>query len=325
MLRCIPRQPRKIDASSIQGRLDEQGLNVSLRTIQRDLVELSRIFPLLSDDRTKPFGWSWQRNADIYDLPGMDPNTALTFVLSNQFLGQHLPPSIYRNLQPHFNRAKHLLDEISHSNKLRKWPNKIRTTTRMQPLKPPNISAQVIDIVYGALLNEHKFTAEYHRKGERNYQSYDINPLGLVFTDSVTYLVCTLWEYKESKDIIHLALHRMRNVCLLDAKRIMPKRFNLDDYIKDKHFSYPVTSKLINLKARFTKQAAEHLYETQLTPNQTLKKDKDDHLLLSAKIAYTHQLRWWLLGFGDQVEVISPKSLRNEFSMISKRLSRMYS
>ena len=68
MLQCIPREPRKIDASSIQDVLDEQGLNISLRTIQRDLIELSRVFPLLSDDRTKPFGWSWQRNADIYDL-----------------------------------------------------------------------------------------------------------------------------------------------------------------------------------------------------------------------------------------------------------------
>ena len=116
----------------------------------------------------------------------------------------------------------------------------------------------------------------------------------------------------------------MRKASLLNSTRIIPKGFNLDNYIKNDHFSYPVTSKFINLKARFTKQAAEHLYETPLVPNQTLKKDSDDHLLLSAKVAYTHQLRWWLLGFGDQVEVISPKSLPNEFRIISKRLARMY-
>jgi predicted DNA-binding transcriptional regulator YafY len=34
---------------------------------------------------------------------------------------------------------------------------------------------------------------------------------------------------------------------------------------------------------------------------------------LSATVADTAELRWWLLGFGEGVEVIGPKSLRNEF------------
>ncbi|MBX3302969.1 MAG: WYL domain-containing protein [Nitrospira sp.] len=35
----------------------------------------------------------------------------------------------------------------------------------------------------------------------------------------------------------------------------------------------------------------------------------------------TLELRWWLLGFGDMVEVLGPKTLRKEFAATAKRLS----
>jgi predicted DNA-binding transcriptional regulator YafY len=39
----------------------------------------------------------------------------------------------------------------------------------------------------------------------------------------------------------------------------------------------------------------------------------------------TLQLRWWLLGFGDQVEVVAPKSLRQEFAETARNMAGYYS
>ncbi|MDQ6996457.1 MAG: WYL domain-containing protein [Mariprofundus sp.] len=38
----------------------------------------------------------------------------------------------------------------------------------------------------------------------------------------------------------------------------------------------------------------------------------------------THELRWWLLGFGDQVEVLEPVSLRNSFRIIVRNMAEAY-
>src|SRR5690554_2533787 len=70
MLRHVPRQPHKVDAKTLQQRLSEQGINVSVRTIQRNLVELSEVFPLTTDERSKPFGWSIAQGAP--QLPFLD-------------------------------------------------------------------------------------------------------------------------------------------------------------------------------------------------------------------------------------------------------------
>jgi predicted DNA-binding transcriptional regulator YafY len=77
MLKMLPRSPRRIDTASIQNRLRDDGFVVSLRTIQRDLQLLSVVFPLECDERDKPFGWHWMRDAESYGLPGMSPQKAV--------------------------------------------------------------------------------------------------------------------------------------------------------------------------------------------------------------------------------------------------------
>ena len=63
MLRHIPREPQKIDVRTLRQRLIEHGIDVSVRTIQRNLNELSEVFPITTDERSKPYGWSLAQGA----------------------------------------------------------------------------------------------------------------------------------------------------------------------------------------------------------------------------------------------------------------------
>ena len=44
---------------------------------------------------------------------------------------------------------------------------------------------------------------------------------------------------------------------------------------------------------------------------------------VKATLDDTAQLRWWLLGFSDQVEVLGPKALRNEFIEKTKGMNKV--
>jgi predicted DNA-binding transcriptional regulator YafY len=59
ILSLLPRPPQKIDAATIESRLRERGHAIHRRTIQRDLVELASVFPIVADERSKPYGWRW--------------------------------------------------------------------------------------------------------------------------------------------------------------------------------------------------------------------------------------------------------------------------
>jgi predicted DNA-binding transcriptional regulator YafY len=72
----LPKPPRKIDTAVLEARLREDGFEATRRTIQRDLVELSRVFPIVADDRDKPYGWRWSEDAEflctVPAAPGVD-------------------------------------------------------------------------------------------------------------------------------------------------------------------------------------------------------------------------------------------------------------
>ena len=74
----------------------------------------------------------------------------------------------------------------------------------------------------------------------------------------------------------------------------------------------------------FAASAGFHLTETPLTENQILIKQDNGNYLLKTEVHDTSQLRWWLLGFGSQVEVIKPLSLRKEFKEIAYNSFKMY-
>ena len=76
ILRLIPVQPKKISTSRLQERLKERGHKATLRTIQRDLIRLSRTHRLVNDMEDKgsrPYGWSYHKSSEYQGMAAMDP------------------------------------------------------------------------------------------------------------------------------------------------------------------------------------------------------------------------------------------------------------
>jgi predicted DNA-binding transcriptional regulator YafY len=320
MLGMIPREPRKIHTSILQRRLEEQGYPVSRRTIQRDLQQLAVVFPLRCDESAKPYGWQWMQDGKVMDIPGMEPAAALAFQLAETYLKPLLPRTMLRYLDPHFRRAREILAQMQGAG-VGMWPAKVRVISRGPALLLPEVKPEVQEIVYQALFEERRFAASYRSREASKPSDYDVNPLGLVFRHGIIYLVCT---FRDSNDIRQLALHRMISSRLLDSRRRVPPGFSLDTYIRQGEFGYPVSREKIKLRVLFDRGSARHLYETPLSPDQKLKEKHDGRVLLEATVLDTLELRWWLLGFGDGVEVLEPKKLRSEFKRIAQSMAERY-
>ena len=80
----------------------------------------------------------------------------------------------------------------------------------------------------------------------------------------------------------------------------------------------------IKVELKFSKMAGSHLYETPLTKDQDIRVTKDGFLKVKATVTDDMELRFWIRAFGDSVEVLKPKRLRDEFKQISKRMVRLY-
>jgi len=320
MLQHIPQHPRQITARELTERVETEGFVVSKRTVERDLLTLSEIFPLISNERSRPYGWSWRKDAKAFALPGMSPLQALTLELAHDHLATLLPASLLGTLAPYFKCAEGVLSSGEGVKKLASWRKKVAIVSSNQPLIPPDYSEEVIETVHSALLSERQIEISYKSREQGEIKSYPVHPLGIVQRGAVTYLVATLYDYT---DIRLLAVHRIKSAQLLDQPAKPPKKFNLAQYISQGAFGFAESGE-VKLVARFTVPAAEHLLETPLSHDQKIEPDKPDWVRIEATVPDTAQLRWWLLGFSDQVEVLEPAALRGEFINMSQSLHDVY-
>lgn len=319
MLTRIPSGTRRVAVRDLRESLRNDGFEVTTRTVQRDLQRLAAFFPLVSDEPNKPAGWSW--SGPPLELPAMNPHTALAFVVAQCFLERLLPPETLSYLRPHNERAEAVLRELGGKGR-QAWPRKVRALPRGPQLVPAPIVPGVLEVINQALLDGRRIDARYRPRGEGEAREYQVNPLGVVHREAIVYLVATLWDYD---DVRQLALHRFEDAEPLEERSRIPAGFDLDQYIASGAFGYPQRSgRKVRLVALFEAEAALHLEETKLSAEQQLVKQPDGRVRLTASVNETAELNWWLLGFGDQVEVIAPRRLRASFAETARNLCARY-
>ena len=206
-LRFIEYSSNKKGIKELHELLVGEGYQVDIRSVQRDVKALSKVFDIENDGNKDQPGWFWKKDAKRIELPNMDPCVALTFKMAEHYLKGIMPPSSIKNLSSYFSNAQKLLKH-NQDNKLSNWDDKVAIISRTQPLIAPDINEQLLDKIYAGLLSETQLKVHYQPK----YSipgDYTINPLAVVTIDEVIYLVGTVWKYT---DIRQFALHRFVEV-----------------------------------------------------------------------------------------------------------------
>ena len=320
MLQAIPAYPRSKSTRQIMEELRDldPDFDVTARSTQRSLEKLSATFPIACDVRGRANHWFWMDRNALTQIPAMSGATALALRMAAQHLKSAMPPTVLRQLDAYFKHA----EKVLHGTALDRWRDKATIIQRGPVLEPPTIRTSVQDAVYEALLANRRVEITYRNKERKRSSRLVLNPLGLVVRAGIVYLVATALNYK---DIRHYVLHRMRQAKVLDESAVTPKGFRLTTHVREDHrFSYPITTDKLALKALFDPDAANHLTESRLAPDQTTTEQPDGRVLVQATVSNTADLRWWLLGFGGAVEVLGPPSLRAEFEAQAQRMARIY-
>jgi len=324
-LKSIGFNTNKKGVKQIHSELVGEGFNIDIRTLQRDINSLSKSFDIDNDGNKDQPGWFWKKNADTLSFPGMQPSVAVTFKLVEAYLKQTFPPETLKNLKRYFVEADSYLQN-NPSNKLANWENKVSIVSRSQPFINPVVNEDILITVYESLLEEKQIIAHYNSK-DGGPSNYDINPLGIVIVDGVIYLLCTLWNYT---DIRQLALHRFVTADKSKVDAIPSQHFNLKEYSNKGGFLFPLEEEeeLIKLVLLVPDWVADHLEERALSEDQIITEHENNtnrKFKVTATVLNTAQLRWWISHYHALVEVLEPQSLREQFKKQAKALHNLYS
>lgn len=321
LLRLLPTYSAWATASALTAKLDENGYPTSKRTVERDLADLSQVFPIECNDKGRPYGWRWRRGAEL-SFPGVELAEALSLTLVEQFLARMLPLSLWRSFQPRLAHAQEKLEALRGRNKAARWAEKVRYVSPTLPLLPPKIDENVLEGVQQALINDRQLEVQYRGAGTEQAKRLTLNPLGLIQRGPVTYLVATAFKYT---DIRYYALHRIETaeVGLNDA--LHPEDFSLADHLAAGHGHFVTydSEGEIQLEVRVLPELAQILAETPISGDMACSGDPG-RPTITATVTDTWQLRWWILSQGSRIEVVKPAKLRDEIKGEVGRMARLY-
>lgn len=321
MLKKLPKHPKKASAKEIHNALLAQGFCIDLRTVQRDLNSFTKHFDIQNDGNKDTLGWYWSPNAKRVELPEMEPAVAFTLKMAELFLKKYMPPFTQEELTPYFSLAESVLKNLPNNN-LTNWANKIAFLSRTQPLQSPKVSENILKNIYNAVLDNKQLEIRYQARHELEPNTRIVQPLGIVIIDTVIYLVAL----NQNNEYRQYALHRFEYAHILEDNVNRGIEFDLTQYINEGRFEYLIdASAMIELELRLHPDIAFHLNETPLNESQQIQLIPNDTWhRLNANIKDTLQLRWWLLSFGANIEVIKPSALRDFMKNTSTKVTALY-
>lgn len=301
----LPSRPPGRTSRDLRDRMEAAGHNVTKRTIERDMEELSRIFPITRNEVSIPYGWHWRENAR-FDTLGLDLSEAVSLGLMEDVLRQIMPPAFLSALEGKFSLAREKLDalpKIPHA----RWADLVRYVPPGLPFIPPSIAPSVLPTIQEALLHQRQLQVVYLSAGSDAAKEQTLHPLSLIQQGARSYLVATAFQY--DKPLLY-AIHRIASATVLEEPAKRPKGFSLDDFLAGGGAQF-ANGESITLKARVSDELARLLEETPLSKDQKITTRAGVHTL-TATVQESWNLHFWILSQGASIAVLKPVSLRKQ-------------
>lgn len=298
------RRPGK-SASQMCSELERAGFPVSKRTVERDMHELSRLFPIVCNHRGTPHGWHWSEDQHL-DIPCMENAEAISLGLMEDVLRRIMPQTFLAALEGRFTAARNKL-KASSKGRHAKWKQLVRYQSPGMPFQPPHVPAEILSALQHALIEQKQITLRYRSVSATSEKIYHLHPLSLLQNGVRSYLIAT--KHGE-RNVGQYAIHRIKHIEVTDDAVIIPPGYSLDSYMTSGAAQFDPGHAFV-MKARIADYLKKVLEETPLSKDQKITTRGGVHTL-TATVQQSWELDFWLRSQGSALTVLQPAALRKK-------------
>ena len=280
-----------------------QELEVSRRTIFRDLnmLEMAHI-PYYYDEDAGGY-----RISGSFFLPPI--NLTLTEALAMMILARRMRDTAKLPLLSHGALASVKL-ESALPQTIRRHVGSIidRLNVSFGPVSRHLELDATFDDVAAAITDKHICQIVYISFFERKQLVLTVRPLRLTFMSRAWYLIAYSNDHREIRTF---KMGRIRKLTVTAETFSEPTDVELQDYFGQAWRMIPEGT-IYDVHLHFEPQVAGNVAEVTWHESQRVEWHEDGSLDYHVKVDGLGEIIWWILGYGDQVEVIAPAALRKK-------------
>jgi predicted DNA-binding transcriptional regulator YafY len=148
-----------------------------------------------------------------------------------------------------------------------------------------------------------------------------LNPYRLMFSRRAWYVIGRSSLHRQTRTF-HVG--RIQSLEPTTDHYRIPRGFSLDRYLGNAWHLIPEPGPDREVHIRFDPMVARNVAEVQWHGTQQAVLAADGTLDYRATVSGLNEISWWVLGYGDQAEVLEPPELRQLVAARARRMAERY-
>ena len=176
-----------------------------------------------------------------------------------------------------------------------------------------------------AIVKKRKVNIRYHSLSEETIIDVELRPYHLLYNNQDNnqrynnQAWCVLGRSSLHKSIRSFRLNRIRELKPTERCFVDGDNFDVNDYL-GKAWSMIPEGQLYNIKLKFLPEVAHDVAEVQWHNTQQVTFEEDGSAIIEFRVDGLNEIVWWILSYGDKVQVLAPKILRQRIIKIAQRM-----
>jgi proteasome accessory factor B len=188
----------------------------------------------------------------------------------------------------------------------------------------PQVGLDLLDNIFMQLLNailtNQIVEIHYRLDFGKECTVTHLEPYHLLHSDHTWYVI---GKSSYHKKLYSFKLKRIKEINVLHKHFIEDSSFDINEYLSCAWSMKPENA-LYHVRLRFAPDVAEDVAEVQWHHTQTVIYNKDGSATVEFRVDGLNEIMWWILSFGDKVQVLAPKILRRKIAEIAQNITRNY-
>jgi proteasome accessory factor B len=192
---------------------------------------------------------------------------------------------------------------------------------RVDPQASINLLDKTFAQLQQAIAKKTKVSMQYHSFFESQIIDVELCPYHLMYNRRAWYV---LGFSDLHKSVRMFKLNRIRELKSTEKCFVGSESFDLYDFF-GRAWSMIPEGKIYNIKLRFLPMVANNVAEVQWHSTQKVTHNRDGSATIEFRVDGLREIAWWILGYGDQVQVLAPNALRNNVLETAKNMIKLNS
>ena len=287
---------------------------VSRRTIFRDLDLLRQSsVPLFFDQQSQHYSIP---SAAYLPPTNFTAEEALALVVLCHELGDRLP-----FFWPAHSAAVKLENSLPLQIRRQLRPAADAVEIHPPPRNPLTGRTAVYQQLVEAISKHRSVRICYKSLAERKVIVTRLNPYRLLFSQRSWYVIGRSSLHRSTRTF---NLGRILSMEVLEDSYRIPRGFSVERHLRNAWRMIPEPGPDHEVVVRFTPLVADNVAEVAWHKTQRVVRNDDGTIDFHATVSGLQEVSWWILGYGDQAEVLAPAALRELVAAHAIRMAQCY-